>query len=168
VLVDAAPADAAPAVAVVYVGLVTRVLAFAVDAALINIVAVLTTAIAGLALSVLSLPSAVGDVLVIVGGVAYVVWSIGYFVAFWATTGQTPGARLFRFRVRTAAMGPLSVGRALVRFAGVIVAALPFFAGFLLILVDDRRRGLQDRLAGTVVVEAAASGPLPDVGARVP
>jgi uncharacterized RDD family membrane protein YckC len=35
------------------------------------------------------------------------------------------------------------------------LAALPLFAGFLLILVDDRRRGLQDRFARTVVVYAA-------------
>jgi uncharacterized RDD family membrane protein YckC len=33
-----------------------------------------------------------------------------------------------------------------------VVAAIPLFAGYLLILVDDRRRGLHDRLAGTVVV----------------
>jgi uncharacterized RDD family membrane protein YckC len=45
------------------------------------------------------------------------------------------------------------------------LAALPLFAGFLLILVDDRRRGLHDRLARTVVVEdprdegARATGP---------
>jgi uncharacterized RDD family membrane protein YckC len=33
-----------------------------------------------------------------------------------------------------------------------LLAALPLFAGFLRILIDDRRRGLQDRLARTVVV----------------
>jgi uncharacterized RDD family membrane protein YckC len=44
--------------------------------------------------------------------------------------------------------------RSLVRFAGLVLAAIPFFAGFLLILIDDRRRGLHDRLARTVVIEA--------------
>ena len=43
---------------------------------------------------------------------------------------------------------------ALLRFAGLILAALPLFAGFLTILVDDRRRGVHDTLAGTVVVPA--------------
>jgi uncharacterized RDD family membrane protein YckC len=42
----------------------------------------------------------------------------------------------------------------LLRFAGLILAALPLFAGFLTILVDDRRRGVHDMLAGTVVVPA--------------
>ena len=46
------------------------------------------------------------------------------------------------------------VGAAIVRLAAMALAALPLFAGFLLILVDDRRRGLQDRLARTVVVYA--------------
>ena len=151
---EAAPAaDAAPA-AVGYVGLVTRTLAFAVDAAAINLVAVLTTAVVGLATSVLSLPADVKDVFVVIGGGLYLLWAVGYFVGFWSTTGQTPGARLFRFQVRTAALGPLRPRRALLRFGALVLAALPLFAGFLPVLVDDRRRGLHDMLAGTVVVEA--------------
>ena len=42
----------------------------------------------------------------------------------------------------------------LLRFAGLILAALPVFAGFLTIPVDDRRRGVHDMLAGTVAVPA--------------
>jgi uncharacterized RDD family membrane protein YckC len=41
-----------------------------------------------------------------------------------------------------------------VRFVGLTLAALALFAGFLLILVDDRRRGLHDVVARTVLVEA--------------
>ena len=44
--------------------------------------------------------------------------------------------------------------RALLRFGGRALAALPLFAGYLLVLFDDRRRGLHDRLARMVVVEA--------------
>jgi len=40
------------------------------------------------------------------------------------------------------------------RLAGLVLAALPLFAGFVPILFDDRRRGVQDMLAGTVVVFA--------------
>jgi uncharacterized RDD family membrane protein YckC len=151
----AAPAAAAPA-AVGYVGLVTRALAFAVDAAVINLVAVLTTAVVGLALSVLSIPDGITDLLVVAGGGLYVLWSVGYFVAFWSTTGQTPGARLLRFKVCTMSLGALRPRRAMLRFAGLVLAVLPLFAGLLPILVDDRRRGLHDMLAGTVVVEAPA------------
>ena len=49
-------------------------------------------------------------------------------------------------------MGVLSPRRSLLRFGALVLAALPLFAGFLPILVDDRRRGVHDMLAGTVVV----------------
>jgi uncharacterized RDD family membrane protein YckC len=44
--------------------------------------------------------------------------------------------------------------RAAFRFACLVLAAIPLLAGFVPILFDERRRGLHDMLAGTVVVEA--------------
>jgi len=38
-----------------------------------------------------------------------------------------------------------------VRFFGLLLAIVPRFAGFLPVLLDDRRRGLHDFLAGTIV-----------------
>jgi hypothetical protein len=35
-----------------------------------------------------------------------------------------------------------------------VLAALPLLAGYLMILFDGRRRGLQDRLARTLAVDA--------------
>jgi uncharacterized RDD family membrane protein YckC len=148
-----AEAAAAP---VAYVGLVTRAIAFAVDAALVQLVAVAVAGTMALILTVVSLPDELDTVLVVVGGVAYVLWLVGYFVVFWSTTGQTPGNRLLEIQVRRAADGtPASAGAALLRFIGLILAALPLFAGFLPILLDDRRRGVHDMLAGTVVVTAS-------------
>jgi hypothetical protein len=40
----------------------------------------------------------------------------------------------------------------MVRVVGVVLAALPLFAGFVPVLFTDRRRGLADWLADTVVV----------------
>jgi uncharacterized RDD family membrane protein YckC len=62
---------------------------------------------------------------------------------------------VLRIRVRPQAGERLPPRRAVVRFVGLTIAATPLFAGFLLILVDDRRRGLHDVLARTVVVEDA-------------
>jgi uncharacterized RDD family membrane protein YckC len=60
-------------------------------------------------------------------------------------------------RVVDAATGePISGRRALLRLGGVVLAAIPLCAGFLLILVDRRRRGLQDLIARTVVIDARA------------
>ena len=140
-----------------YVGIVTRAIAFAVDALAIQFVAIAVAGTFALILSVVSPPDSLDPVIVAVGGAAYVLWLVGYFAVFWSSTGQTPGNRLLQIRVCRAADGAaVSPGAALVRFAGLILAALPLFAGFLPILLDDRRRGAHDMLAGTVVVSVPA------------
>jgi uncharacterized RDD family membrane protein YckC len=135
---------------------VTRSIAFAIDAAVINAVAIVVAAVVALTLSVLSVPNELETVLVAVGGVVYVAWTIGYFAVFWATTGQTPGDRLMQIRVCRSDGGGLSAGRSAFRLVCLTLAAIPLGAGFLPILFDDRRRGLQDMLAGTVVVASAS------------
>jgi uncharacterized RDD family membrane protein YckC len=136
-----------------YEGLVTRSIAFALDAAVINLVAIAVGAIVALGLSVLSTPDWLDTVLLAVAGAAYVIWTIGYFATFWSTTGQTPGDRLMQIRVCRAEGGePLSVTGSVFRLLCIALAALPLFAGFLPILFDNRRRGVHDMLAGTVVV----------------
>ena len=47
---------------------------------------------------------------------------------------------------------PPSIGRSLVRLVGLVLAIVPMFAGFIPVLFTERRRGLPDFLAGTVVV----------------
>jgi uncharacterized RDD family membrane protein YckC len=138
-----------------YQGLVTRVIAFAVDAAIINLIALVVGVGVGLALSILTISDNVQTVLLACAAAAFVVWTVVYFAVFWSTTGQTPGNRLMRIRVCGADDGAvLSLRRSLVRFGALLLAALPLFAGFLTVLVDERRRGVHDMLAGTVVVGA--------------
>ena len=86
----------------VYEGLATRAIAFAVDAAVINVVAFAVAGIVALVLSVLSVPNELEVVLLGLASVSFVVWTIGYFATFWSTTGQTPGDRLMRIRVCSA------------------------------------------------------------------
>jgi uncharacterized RDD family membrane protein YckC len=137
-----------------YVGLITRGIAIALDAALINVVAFVVGLGTTLIVSLLRLPHDVKAVLAVIAGGVYVLWTIGYFVGFWAATGQTPGARIMRFRVVAAGGERIKPRRGILRCIGLVLAALPLFAGYVLILFDDKRRGLQDRIARTVVVEA--------------
>jgi uncharacterized RDD family membrane protein YckC len=124
-----------------------------VDAAIIDLVALVVGVAVGLALSVLSVPDWATAPLIAAGGAAFLVWIAGYFVTFWSTTGQTPGNRLLQIRVCRAEDGSVvRPRRAVLRLVGLMLAAVPLFAGFLPVLVDDRRRGLHDMLAGTVVV----------------
>ena len=144
---------------ITYVGLATRAIAFALDGAVVNLVATIVGVGAALILSLLHLPHTVKEVLVAIGGAAYIVWVVGYFVVFWSTTGQTPGSRMMQIRVLTSDRAQLKPRRALVRCAGVLSAALPLFAGFVPIVFDAKRRGLQDYLARTIVIEAPAVSP---------
>jgi uncharacterized RDD family membrane protein YckC len=145
----------APAAAPVYEGLVTRGIAFAVDAALINLAALIVSVSVGLALSVLDPSNNLETAALALAGVAYVVWTIGYFVTFWSTTGQTPGNRLLQIRVCRADDGDaLRPRKSVLRLGAMVLCAIPLGAGFLPILVDNRRRGLHDMVAGSVVVSA--------------
>jgi uncharacterized RDD family membrane protein YckC len=122
-----------------YEGAVTRAIAFALDATVINLAAIVVAAIVALILSVLSLPDGLDPVIVAAGGAAYLLWLAGYFVLFWSTTGQTPGNRVLQIRVCRAVDGAVPAPRAaLLRLVGMMLATLPLFAGFLPILLDDR------------------------------
>lgn len=149
-----APAQTGLPTATAYVGLATRVVAFVLDAALINVVAIIVELGVALILSLLHLPKELKAVVVAIGGAAYILWTLGYFVAFWSTTGQTPGNRVMQIRVVSTNGGSPKPRRALVRCVGLVLSALPLFLGYARILFDAKRRAFHDRLAGTLVVDA--------------
>lgn len=136
-----------------YAGLATRVISFAIDAALIDLVAIIVGIGAALIAAVLHLPKSWHSVGAVIGAVVYILWTLAYFISFWSGTGQTPGARAMQIRVVTTSGVPIKPRRALLRCVGVVLAVLPLFAGFLGVLFDGRRRAFQDRLAKTLVIE---------------
>ena len=138
------------AVPVHYAGVASRALALATDAALANLVVLAGGAVVALAASLVDQQF---DTLArVLAARAWAATVSAYFVLFWTVSGQTPGMRLMGLRVTTSAGEALHLGRALVRLVGLALAIIPLFAGFLPVLVDDRRRALQDFLARTVVL----------------
>lgn len=138
-----------------YVGLVTRLLGFVVDVLVINLVAAFSWAVVALTMSALNVPDGVDTAIVGIMGFLYLVWAGGYFVAFWSGTGQTPGARALEFRVVDARDGkPIKFGRAVARLAGMVLGAIPFFAGYIIGLFNERCRCLLDLFGDTVVIDA--------------
>jgi uncharacterized RDD family membrane protein YckC len=137
-----------------YIGVVARTLGFIVDATLICVPALIVEFAAALIVTVAHLPSSWKSVMVVVGGIAFALWALVYFVAFWTTTGQTPGARIMQFRVVPRTGDRLKTRRAIVRAIGLVLAAIPLFAGYLPIAIGRKHRGLQDYLARTIVVDA--------------
>jgi uncharacterized RDD family membrane protein YckC len=137
-----------------YTGLATRVLAFAADALLIDVVIWLVGGAIAVTASALHLPSGANTALVAVGAAIGCIWAGGYFVFFWSTTGQTPGNRLMRIRVRAASHdGPLRPMRAVWRLVGVVASLITLGLPLLMILFDARRRGVHDVMGHSVVVD---------------
>ena len=134
-----------------YAGLSSRAVAFVLDLLLAlgvylvgaGVVALIASLVGGLRPPWLAATLAAAGWLLVAGG---------YFVGFWSLAGGTPGMGMMRLRVDRGDGKALGVGRSLVRFVGLLLAIVPFFAGFLPILFDRRRRGLADYMAGTVVL----------------
>jgi uncharacterized RDD family membrane protein YckC len=139
-----------------YAGLVTRATAFVLDVLLLSGSLAVGGTVLGLAISML-VPgdSRIDDNAVVAAVVGSTLAMAAYLVVFWTLAGQTPGMRFMGLRVERLGGGPLSPGRALARVAGMVLAALPLGAGYALILFDEHRQGLQDKLADTAVLYAA-------------
>ncbi|MEM7350587.1 MAG: RDD family protein [Acidobacteriota bacterium] len=85
-------------------------------------------------------------------------WSGVYFSLFLAWgRGRTPGKWLLGLRVRRLDDRPLSLWGAFERFAGYTAGLATGLFGFLQILWDPNRQGIQDKIVGTVVVSEPRS-----------
>lgn len=135
-----------------YGGLGTRGIAFVIDMTITLIVFLVGAAVAALVAYLVGgfKPAWLAGLLAAVGWSAVVAV---YLVFFWTVTGQTPGMQAMSLRVEHDGAPP-NAGRSLLRLVGLLLAIVPLFAGFVPVLVDRRRRALQDFMAGTVVVSA--------------
>ena len=139
------------AVPVGYAGIVTRAVALLIDLFAVNAIAVLTGGAIDLLAKLLGGDESLNARQALAGGTVWFLWLGLYFVIFWTLTGQTPGDRLMSIRVVATKRERIRIRQAVLRFIGLLLAALPFGLGFLPILIDDRRRGFHDWLAKTVV-----------------
>jgi uncharacterized RDD family membrane protein YckC len=135
-----------------YAGIVTRAVALAIDAAALTVGFAVVSGVFGLILSLFTSVELTSPGAVLGTAGAWTVVVVGYFVLFWTFAGQTPGMRLMRVRVLDARGDSPRLARSALRVVGMVIAAIPLFTGYLLILVDARRRGLHDMIARTLVV----------------
>jgi len=93
---------------------------------------------------------------------------VGFFVGFWTWRGQTPGKMAVGAKVVKVDGSPVSIWRAFFRYIGYsiylfastlgvnyggwFVPVIIFIFAFLLIALSREKRGLHDRIAGTVVI----------------
>jgi uncharacterized RDD family membrane protein YckC len=144
-----------------YAGFVSRLFAFVFDVLILVVAVTLITWLVAVINSLVRVDAILGGLLgagaVDVASVILAILLtfgvyIGYPLSFWTLTGQTPGMTLMGLRVVTTDGHYVSLGRSVRRLIGYFVSALVLFVGFLWILVDDRRQGWHDKIAGTCVV----------------
>ena len=145
------PLQAKLAENVPYVGLMTRLISWAVDFLLINLVAIIVGLGAELIVGIFPITKNLKPLFLAIAGGVYVLWTASYFVAFWSATGQTPGARLMQVRLVTASGEKLKPVRAFVRWIGMNIAMAPLPWGF--VPIPFKRLGFPDWLAHTRVIE---------------
>jgi uncharacterized RDD family membrane protein YckC len=100
--------------------------------------------------------AAAGSILLFVAGSMLIsLLALLYFPFFWARGGQTPGMRVAGIRVVKDRDGSrIGWGTAILRLIGWWVSAAVFYIGFVWILIDSRRRGWHDLIAGTCVISS--------------
>lgn len=91
--------------------------------------------------------------LFLLGSILITIFALLYFPFFWARGGATPGMRVAGIRVVSDRDGSrIGWGPALLRLIGYWVSGAVFYIGFVWILIDSRRRGWHDLIAGTCVI----------------
>lgn len=118
-----------------------RLVAALIDGVLLGVVNVLLQGILGTP----------GRGLSLLVGLAYV----GYLEG--SPSGQTVGKKLMNIRVVDLSTGgPIGVGRALLRYVGKIVSAIPCLLGYFWMLWDPQKQTWHDKMATSVVVPTSS------------
>lgn len=88
-------------------------------------------------------------IVLFVGGIAF----FGVYLVFlWSIFDKTIGQALLGLLVVRTDGGHITIWVAVKRAIGYYLSFLPLLAGYFWVLIDDRRQGWHDKLAGTVVI----------------
>lgn len=133
-------------------GLVTRLVAVALDAGILNGIFIVVSGVVALTTSfILGSTGHISQTGVVLGAVGWAIAWTCYLAFFWSLSGQTPGMRFLAIRLDAGGSHRIGLRRSLRRLLGVALAIIPLCAGFAGILLSERRRGFPDRFAGTEV-----------------
>ena len=87
-------------------------------------------------------------------GICYGLALIIYFPAFESSTWQaTPGKKLLNLKVTDLNGERIGFGKASVRLWSKLISALILYIGFLMVAFTQKKQGLHDKFAGTLVIK---------------
>jgi uncharacterized RDD family membrane protein YckC len=133
-----------------------RLISFVLDHLIILGISILFAVVFGLLAGVFAVAGAglLTASFAIVAVIGFVGTYFVYFPYFWTKDGQTLGMRPFHLRVvMDKDGGPVTLGPAILRLFGYWIDQIVFYLGYIWVLIDARRRGWHDLIAGTVVVQ---------------
>lgn len=141
-------------------GFFTRLLALGLDALVVNLTLITTTALLTMIATVFGASfSEMPNGVVALGAATWFIAGSLYLFTFWSLSGQTPGMRFLDIRIEHNGTNHLGPRPAFRRLVGFWLAAIPFCLGFLGVLARIDRRGFHDRLGGTAVYYIDPTGP---------
>jgi uncharacterized RDD family membrane protein YckC len=80
--------------------------------------------------------------------------AIGYYTYFFGK-GQTPGMKLVEIKlIRTDGVHPVGYKKGFFRWVGMEISGMVLLLGYIWILIDKKKQGWHDKIAGTYVVKA--------------
>ena len=134
-----------------------RVAAYIIDSVILSVVSFVIGFVLGLGAGISgggnASSTATSTISAVAQGIAGLI-TIGYFIYLWST-GQTLGMRILNLRVIDASTGgQLSLGKAALRYLGLLISFLVCFIGVIWVAFDGRKQGWHDKIAGTMVVHA--------------
>lgn len=148
-----------------YAGFVTRAFALMIDLGIVASSLLVFTWLYNTVLDFLGIPTTcttIEDLGLLYFGACLVAsgiqWTVTvfltpvYYIFFWTLGGQTPGKALMGVRIVRLDGQVMTIGRSVRRFIGYVVCIATLGLGFAWAIIDDRRQGWDDKLAGTCVI----------------
>jgi len=146
-----------------YAGFVTRLMAWLIDRGIIAVVLAVTAWLVSYAMGVFGID--LSQCYATGGWQGYICWFVTfclaiftlvfaplYMMIFWTFAGATPGKVAAGVRVVRMDGKPMTFRTSFRRYVGYVMSFIALGAGFLLILISDKRQGWDDKLANTCVV----------------
>jgi uncharacterized RDD family membrane protein YckC len=125
-------------------GVGSRLISYLIDVIILGVIGgVLNYASAGVG-------GTVGSIILFLGGLV----SVAYYTYFFGN-GQTPGMMAMKIKlIGTDGTYPIGYGKGFLRWIGMIISAMVILLGYVWILIDKKKQGWHDKIAGTYVVNA--------------
>jgi len=125
-------------------GVGSRLISYVIDGIILSVIGWI------LNYASMSVGGTVGNIILFLSGLV----SLAYFTYFFGN-GQTPGMKAMNIKlIGTDGTYPVGYGKGFLRWIGMIISAVVILLGYIWILIDKKRQGWHDKIAGTYVVNA--------------